>query len=93
MGKSINDKNKIIWKNPPLSSTRYCRLIRITFTKETPEVTLNEIKHVEDQIARFCPTQYELEGERKLQVTHKMVITMINSNVANVLPKTSLSQR
>jgi len=54
---SISHSNKqIIWQNPQPSFTRYCRPIRIQFSKETTEISLNEKEYIENQIKELKST-------------------------------------
>ncbi|CAH0558613.1 unnamed protein product [Brassicogethes aeneus] len=46
-----NSKNsKIIWQNPRPSSTRYCRPLKITFVKESKEISVAEKNRVDAEI-------------------------------------------
>jgi hypothetical protein len=46
----LNDGNKSIWRNPVPSSTRFCRLIRISYAKESIELSQLERDDIENQI-------------------------------------------
>ena len=45
-----NNPQKIIWKNPHPSSTRFCRPIRFLFAKETEALTVHEFETIRDEI-------------------------------------------
>ncbi|GAB0091396.1 uncharacterized protein DMENIID0001_062370 [Sergentomyia squamirostris] len=42
--------SKVIWSNPTPSSPRFCRPVKITYIKETAEVTKREYELMQDQI-------------------------------------------
>lgn len=60
---------KILWNNPRPSSTRFCRPIKISFQKETIELSKNEIEDVENQIRSIKPTKVLVGNKEKIFFT------------------------
>lgn len=81
-------KNKIIWKNPRPSSTRYCRPVRFQFKKETTEVSVKEEKYIKDKITMLKPTEFNLPKKRII-VKHSLHLTMVDGKVCNALSQSS----
>lgn len=81
-----------IWKNPRPSSTRYCRPIHLQFVSETPATIRNEITSTENEIASLKLTEICLD-EKDVTIQHKLVLSMIDGKVSNVITNTASSQR
>ncbi|XP_044572242.1 uncharacterized protein LOC123257406 [Drosophila ananassae] len=91
--KSDNDKEqKIIWKNPRPSSTRYCRPIRIQFQKESVNLIKNEEEYFKNKIQQLTPTEFKTATNRKFCVDHILQLTMVDGKVCNALSETSSSK-
>lgn len=85
----VHIANKIIlWHNPRVSSTRYCRPIRFEYVKETKEVTKAEIGRMETEIKALQPTKVSV-GNHTFNITHNLVMTMIDGKICNSLTDTS----
>lgn len=86
------DKDKIIvWQNPRPSSTRFCRPIRFQFQKETTQLSLAEMRHVEEQIEKLQPTTYKLQ-DHDISIKHVCIMSMIDGKVCNALTDTKSAQ-
>lgn len=81
------DGHKVIWQNPTPSSPRYCRPIRFRFTKETTDVTKEEISYVEESVKRLQPTEIFLNGN-KFMFDHVFKMTMVDGKVCNAATDT-----
>ncbi|XP_054083138.1 uncharacterized protein LOC105219976 [Zeugodacus cucurbitae] len=81
---------KIIWKNPRPSSTRYCRPIRFQFQKETSQLAVNEEKYFKDKIELLKPTICTISNN-KIIVEHSLQLTMVDGKICNALSEISSS--
>lgn len=81
-------KKKILWQNPSCSSTRYCRPIKLTYEKETDDLTNSIVSDIEDQIKKIEPTKLNIDG-REISVHHKLVMTMVDQKLINVVAESS----
>ncbi|XP_065092812.1 uncharacterized protein LOC135713609 [Ochlerotatus camptorhynchus] len=82
---------KVLFQNPRPSSTRFCRPVRIQLVSETTEVSINEKKHIENQIDQLVPTVITVEG-RTIIVRYEMVLTMVDGKVCNAVTGNKSSQ-
>jgi len=55
-------KNEDIWKNPQPAATKYCRLIKFEFAKETKEKTLLEVQEIKEKIRNLVSVEVETEN-------------------------------
>lgn len=83
---------KIIWENSRANSTRYCRIIRFQFKKETPELIKSERIYIENQINNFRCTTVQCGGH-DISVQHILILSMIDGKVSNALTETACSQK
>lgn len=91
--KSDNDnEQKIIWKNPRPSSTRYCRPIRIQFQKESENLIKNEELYFKNKIQQLTPTEFNTATNQKIYIEHVIQLTMVDGKVCNALSETSSSK-
>lgn len=88
---SITGEKQIYWQNPAPSSTRYCRPIKFVFAKETRDVIINEVKHIQDQILALAPTSIQTENFN-FKVRATLVLCMIDGKVCNALSTYKSSQ-
>lgn len=89
---NVDGKTKTIWQNPTPSSTRFCRPIRICFLHETADITVQEIKYVEDQIQDLRKTEVQVDGG-VARIKHTLVLTMVDGKVCNSATGTSSTIR
>lgn len=88
----IEQKTKrVLWKNPTASSTFYCRPMKFVFTKESPEVVNQEHEKFQEIIANLTTSALSLD-EKVINVSFKMVFTMIDGSICNVVSGTRSSQ-
>lgn len=88
----IGNSGVIIWQNPTPQSTRWCRPLRIQFKKESPELTLQEKRSVENEIAALKPFQETIAGV-KVSIYFHLHLTMIDGKVLAVITGTESTQR
>ncbi|XP_050309049.1 uncharacterized protein LOC126745321 [Anthonomus grandis grandis] len=81
---------KILWQNPTPSSPRYCRPIRLRFIKETADVTREEIK---DASKNLNKTKVQIKENIACEVSHTMMLTMVDGKVCNSVTSTSSTMR
>lgn len=80
--------NKIIWKNPRPSSTRYCWPIRFQFQKETSQLSINEERYFKEKINPLKRSVIFIHN-RNINVEHSLQLTMVNGKVCNALTESS----
>lgn len=85
-------KEIVIWKNPRPSSPRFCRPLKIEFLHETAESTKLIVNDIENQEQNLTPFQ-TIVGGKEVNVSYKLLLTMIDGKVCNSLTSTSSSQR
>ncbi|EYC40914.1 hypothetical protein Y032_0590g390 [Ancylostoma ceylanicum] len=83
----------VIWKNPRASSTRYCRPVKLNFTKETSAVIRKEVERVQNEIGDLAETIVELYSGQNAVVKHELLLTMVDGKVCNALSCYDSSQR
>lgn len=84
--------NEVVWKNPRPSSTRFCRPLKIEYTKETTSVSNLEKIRVEDEKKNLEETLV-LVGENSLKVHHDLFLVMIDGKVCNAITGTNSTQK
>lgn len=89
---NVNERKKTIWQNPTPSSTRFCRPIRMRFIHETTDVTIEEIKLIEDQIKLLNITEVPL-NDTIIKIKHTMLLTMVDGKVCNAATGTSSTMK
>lgn len=80
--------NKIIWKNPRPSSTRYCWPIRFQFQKETSQLSINEERYFKEKINPLKRSVIFIHN-RNINVENSLQPTMVNGKVCNALTESS----
>lgn len=86
-----NNCKRIIWQNPAPSSPKYCRPIKLIFTKETTETITKEVKNIDDQILLLTPTIIET-NKLNLSIKSILILSMIDGKVCNALSGNSSTQ-
>ena len=89
---AIDNHNVVLWKNPRPLSPRFCRPIKLQFLHETAESTRAEVDYIEDQEKILLPFQTVFVG-KQINVSYKIVLTMIDDKVCNSLSHTTSAQR
>ncbi|KAL6734359.1 hypothetical protein Aduo_004908 [Ancylostoma duodenale] len=62
----------VIWKNSRPSSTRYCRPIKLTFTKETSAVIKEEVERFQSEVKNLTETIVELNNGQEAVIKHEL---------------------
>lgn len=83
-----DNPEKIVWKNPRTSSTRYCRPLRFQFKKETKEAALNEEKYFTEKINSLKPTVVSF-NDKNYSIKHKLQLTMVDGKICSSLTESS----
>ncbi|KAL0879456.1 hypothetical protein ABMA27_003207 [Loxostege sticticalis] len=86
------DGETVIWQNPRLSSTLYCRPIKFIFAKETNEFTKDETSKILDEVSQLLPTLCNVDGSQ-ISVKHDLLLTMTDGKVCNALTDTRSTQK
>ncbi|XP_055903188.1 uncharacterized protein LOC129939232 [Eupeodes corollae] len=87
-----SSKKIVVWQNPRSSSTRYCRPIKFEYKKESTQVSEAEKHRVDTLIQALCRSIINIE-EKVVEVSHKLIFTMVDGKVCNALTNTTSSQR
>ena len=86
-------KGLTIWKNPRPGSSRLCRIMRFRYVKETMETIAYEVKLIKEEIKKLKPTTIKFGQSRtRCEVTHKMIMSMVDGKVCQALTETPSSQ-
>ena len=89
---AIDNHNVVLSKNPRPSSPRFCRPIKLQFLHETAESTRAEVDYIKDKEKILLPFQTVFVG-KQINVSYKIVLTMIDGKVCNSLSHTTSAQR
>lgn len=84
--------NIIVWQNSRPSSPWFCRPIRLQFKRETKESTIEEKRFVDEQIESLTKFDTFQDG-KSVGVNFKLIFTMIDGKVCNVVTETTSSMR
>ena len=79
----LKDGKKIIWQNSAPSSSFYCRPIKLSFCKETANITRQEMSKLQEAIINLVPTVVD-----NITVHHKLILTMVDGKVCQALTNT-----
>lgn len=83
-----NKESVTYWQNEKPSSTRFCRPVQFQFTKETTEITKNEISRMESEIANLNESIVCIKG-KTFKINHELHFTMIDGKIAQTVTNTS----
>lgn len=89
---SDGNRRIFLWNNMRTSSTRFCRPIKIQFTKETNDVINREFGLIEEQIEKLVQTKIDYDDKQFL-VSHNLFKTMVDGKVCNSLTSNSSTQK
>ncbi|KAL4152921.1 hypothetical protein QTP88_000754 [Uroleucon formosanum] len=84
--------DKIIWQNPRLASTRYCRPIKIEFIKESTDTSIAEKEKVQSQINKLINSTVTFD-KKSFIVTHNLILGMVDGKICNALTDTTSTLR
>lgn len=84
-----SENNEILWQNNYPSSTRYCRPIIFKFIKEEKNEVKSCVKEIQNQISLLTPSI----SETNIVITHKLLLTMVDNKICNILTDTSSSMK
>ncbi|CAH0547004.1 unnamed protein product [Brassicogethes aeneus] len=87
----MSQGQKIYWKNPTPSSTRYCRPIVFKIQKENTSNVKEIYSDIESQISKMGPTLHIL-GNREIKFKHLLICKMLDGKTVNILKDTASSQ-
>lgn len=88
-----NGNKKIVWQNPLPSSPRYCRPIRIRFVRESVDITVSEIEHIEQQMKGLMKTETCTSNSKQIFVKHTLMPTMVDGKVCNAATHTTSTMK
>lgn len=86
-------KRIILWQNPRSSSTRYCKLIKFEFVKETEAVIRMEKTNIDKQIKELIPSEVKIPELPCITVYHDLCMTMIDGKTCNAITNTNSAQK
>ncbi|CAF0886382.1 unnamed protein product [Brachionus calyciflorus] len=85
----ISCKPTSLWKNATLSSTRFCRPIKINFDKETTELIRTERDNIESQIKLLTPLVVQSLCHDlfsfQIHIKYELFITMLDEKAVNAV--------
>ncbi|GBL76821.1 hypothetical protein AVEN_53481-1 [Araneus ventricosus] len=83
---SVSDQKikKIVWQNPSPYSTRYFRLIKFMFAKETLNIIKTEVKRTREQVKSLLPTKISL-NDMEVSVKPTLIFCMIDGKICNAV--------
>lgn len=84
--------NNIIWQNPRPNSTRFCRMVRFSFRKETQDVIKSEVTLMKSQIADLVPSNFKIKNV-ELDCSHLLVFSMVDGKICNTLSQYDSTQK
>lgn len=87
-----NESKKVYWQNPRPNSTRYCRLVRFVYKKETKDVIKAEVRQMQEQIRNLVPTDLHVVN-LEIQCKHKLIFTMVDGKICSTLSQYDSSQK
>lgn len=83
----LYDKNKfVLWENPSPSSTNYCRPLYFQFIHENTALIQQEVRDINQEINTLSTTTC-LIGAKKINITHNMILSMVDGKVVNAVCK------
>ena len=88
----VTNNNPILWNNQAPQSMRFCRPLKLEYTKETKEHVLNEKNEIDQQIEKLRDFEMELPYKKVLKINYKLNMTLIDGKILNILTDTKLSQ-
>ena len=74
---STKNKTKSSWLNPRPASTRFCRLIKFQYVKDTEAVVLAKVRRVEEEIAKLERTEVIVRN-RSFVFEYKVIFSMMS---------------
>ena len=86
-----NNTDRIIWANDKPSSPMYCRPIHIIYSKETPELMIEEKEVLENQIKNIEAHTFDIENST-LQVSYEFIPTMYDVKSINKFTNTEYTK-
>lgn len=87
-----DSKSFVLWKNPRPSSPRFCRPLRIEFLQETVETIKIRVDDTKKQEGNLQNFETVVDG-KKISVSFKLSLTMIDGKVCNSITDTSSAKR
>lgn len=87
----VSSKNDVLWDNPTPQSTRFCRPLKIQYTKETKNHVLKEKADLDEQVKKLSPLECKV-GNHILEITCKLCLTVIDGKILSILTNTKSSQ-
>lgn len=84
--------SNILWQNPRPNSTRFCRMVRFSFRKETQDVIKSEVNQMKAQIANLVPSNIKINNA-EVDCTHLLVFSMVDGKICNTLSQYDSTQK
>jgi hypothetical protein len=81
---------EILWMNPTLGSSVFCRPLSLEFAQESPALILKEKSRVDGEIRNLNQTIVRFESGREITVFHEFYLTMADQKVIAILTKSSV---
>eukprot|EP00733_Pompholyxophrys_punicea_P000989 Pompholyxophrys_punicea_v1_NODE_409_length_2031_cov_8.114879.p1 type:complete len:198 gc:universal NODE_409_length_2031_cov_8.114879:610-1203(+) len=79
---------KVVWTNSKPSSTRLCRPLRITFTKESDPYCKKLREEIEEEIKNTSNVMIDVGKNTIIKANHSSMLTMVDGKTFNLLANT-----
>ncbi|GBL89092.1 hypothetical protein AVEN_255229-1 [Araneus ventricosus] len=79
-----DDSKSVICKNPVPSSTKYCRLIKFIFAKESTDLITTEVEEIKHRIKELEPTKIFF-ADLEISVTPTLIFCIVDGKVCNAV--------
>jgi hypothetical protein len=83
----------IIWQCPSPSSVRFCRPISMTYSHESDKIVIDTRNELQKQIDELGAFEFELKSAKKLLISSKLILCLIDGKVLKVITETVSYQR
>lgn len=81
---AVADKDdNLLWLNPSPQSVRYCRPLRLSFEKETPEAIRQERDRLRDEVDNFVPHNFSLTNGKNVGISFNAELTLVDGKCLN----------
>lgn len=81
---SATKEKQILWQNPATSSTKYCRPIKLIYSKESTEIIRQEVESVKLAISKLIPTKIEINNSF-IKIKSNLILCMVDGKVCCAL--------
>lgn len=89
---NADSRNDVFWLNDRPCSNNYCRPLSFNFAKKNKDYVTNFVNNISFQISKLEKTKIKYHDiDRTIFVEYKLLLTMIDGNICQILTGTSSS--